>query len=73
MSDNANTRRPEHRSYLVFDEELLYRLADAKLLHHLNGATISKKDGTTRLYYFDKDEEVGQYIDEWKAERRESY
>jgi uncharacterized protein YjgD (DUF1641 family) len=69
MNDNMNVEgaKKEYKSYMVDSLDLLYELSDAGLLDKLNGTTISKRDGQTRLYFFDRDEAVKQVIDEFKA------
>ena len=67
------TPRKEHKSFLVDVEELAYTIIDAGLLHCLNGVNISKRDGVTKLYFFDKDETVKDIIDTYKAKQRGDY
>ena len=70
MSENTNaSTKKEYRSFLVDNEELAYRIIDAGLLSKLSGATISKRDNTTKLYFFDKDDDVAAIIEKFEADR----
>lgn len=56
-------------SYLVTDEDLLYRLASCSLLDKLCGVTASKKVEGTRVWFFDKDPGVLNVINQYKSEK----
>lgn|GEM_PF-4474896 len=71
MANNKSKprRNNEKRGVCVKDEELLYRLSNAKLLHlHLQGVGRNHEDRTKRVFYFarvpDVMKVVGQYIEE---------
>lgn len=63
----------EYDSYLVTDEDLLYRLASCSLLDKLRGVAPSKKVEGTRVWFFDKEPEVLNVIKQYKAEKRAKY
>lgn len=70
MNDNSKNPRKEYTSYLVTDEDLLYRLASNSLLDKLCGVAPSKKVEGTRVWFFDKDPCVWNVIKQYKAEKR---
>jgi hypothetical protein len=67
------TPRKEHKSFLVDVEALAYSIIDAGFLHCLNGVITSKRDGVTKLYFFDKDDTVADIIDTYKAKHNREY
>lgn len=64
--------RKEYDSYLVTDEDLLYRLASCSLLDKLCGVAASKKVEGTRVWFFDKDQEVLNVIRQYQSEKRQN-
>lgn len=68
--DGVNYKK-EYPNYLVTDEILLYRLADAGFLDKLCRVSPSKKVEGTRVWFFDKDPDVWEIIKKYKAEMRE--
>ena len=72
MNENVFTEngKREFKSLLVTDMDLLYQISDARLLDKLNGTYLSKRDGVTRLYFFDRDDDIKAIIDEYKANRQ---
>lgn len=62
--------RKEYNTYIIFQEDLLYRLASHKLLHKLCGATRSKHVEGAYVWFFEKDPEVFKVIKEYNAEKR---
>ena len=65
-----NNSKKEYTSYLVTDEDLLYRLASCSLLDKLCGVAPSRKVEGTRAWFFDKDPCVWNVIKQYKAEKR---
>lgn len=66
---NTGTKK-EYNSYLVTDEELLYRLASCSLLDKLCGVAPSKYVEGTHVWFFDKDPGVWNVIRQYNAEKR---
>ncbi len=60
----------EYKSYLVTEEDLLYKLASCSLLDKLCGVAPSKKVEGTRVWFFDKDPCVENVIKQYKADKR---
>lgn len=68
-TDRENTKK-EYDTYLVRDEELLYRLASCSLLDKLCRVAPNKYVEGARVWFFDKDPGVENVIREYKAEKR---
>ena len=73
---NETTKR-DYPNYLVKDEVLLYKIADAGLLDKLSRVAKDKFDETKRIWFFDKDQDVKQIIDDYwtkkKSEKEDDY
>lgn len=52
----------QNRSYLVMEIEAIYELANAGLLHTLNGVRISREDNTRYVYYVDRTPETSKVL-----------
>lgn len=70
MSNTGTNYKEKYPNYLVCDEDLLYRLADAKLLHKLARVAPNKYQEGKRIWYFDKDEDVWTIIKEYLIEKK---
>ncbi len=70
MDSYNKTERREYPNYLVTDEVLLYRLADAGMLDKLCRVAPSRKVEGARVWFFDKDPDVLDVIKKYKAEKR---
>jgi len=71
MSKNINNKTTKpYKNYLVSDEELLYRIADAGLLDKLRGVSKNKYEPDKRVYFFDRDFDVKQIIYEFVNEKK---
>lgn len=69
--DNKNNREyKEYDTYLVTDEELLYRLANCSLLDKLCRVAPNRYVEGARVWFFDKDPGVWNIINQFKAEKR---
>lgn len=66
----TDNNRKEYNSYLVTDEDLLYKLASCSLLDKLCGVAPSRKVEGTRVWFFDRDPCVENVIKQYKAEKR---
>lgn len=56
-------KRRGGKSYTVTDEELLYHIADAGLLHLLHGVSTSKP----KAFYFDRVPDIKDVVDRYTA------
>ncbi len=57
--------RKPNNSYKVTDEMLLYKIADAGILHiYLHG--VNKDKNGNKVYHFDKNSEIKEIIDKFK-------
>lgn len=70
MNNNGNTGRKEYDTYLVTDEDLLYELARSSLLDKLCRVAPNRYKDGARVWFFDKDECVGNVIRAFKAKKR---
>lgn len=70
MDSNSKTGRKEYDTYLVTDEDLLYELARCSQLDKLCRVAPSRKVEGTRVWFFDKDECVGNIIRAFNAKKR---
>ena len=72
--DKRNDPKKEYTTYLVREEELLYRLAQCSLLDKLCRVAPNRDVEGARVWFFDKDPGVWnvikQYKDEKHAEKR---
>lgn len=65
-----NKPKKEYSTYLVTEEDLLYRLASCSLLDKLCGVAPNKYVEGARVWFFDKDPGVWNVIQQYKAEKR---
>ncbi len=70
MKNESNSEHKEYKTYLVTDEELLYRLAECSLLDKLCHVAQNRFDESTRVWFFDKDPGVWNVIKKYKSEKR---
>lgn len=70
MDNTTSNGRKEFNTYLVTDEDLLYELARCSQLDKLCGVAPSRKVEGTRVWFFDKDECVGNIIKHYKEQKR---
>jgi hypothetical protein len=70
MDSRNNGERKEYDTYLVTDEELLYRLANCSLLDKLCRVAPNRYVEGARVWFFDKDPGVWNIIKQYKAEKR---
>ena len=73
MNNSDNTGRKKYDTYLVIDEGLLYELARCSQLDKLCGVAPSRKVEGTRVWFFDKDECVGNIIKHYKEQKRSEH
>ncbi|MDR1688811.1 MAG: hypothetical protein LBS21_09420 [Clostridiales bacterium] len=66
MTDKTDVKR-EFKYYMVYNEGLLYRIADSRLLHKVHHVSVSRSDNSTKLFFFDKDPEIKEIIDDYWA------
>ena len=66
--NNTSNAKKEYRNFLVTDEILLYKLADAGLLSSLARVALNKYVDGARIWYFDKTDDVKSVIDEFRRE-----
>jgi len=67
MDNHRKNERREYPNYLVTDEVLLYKLADAGMLDKLCRVAPSRKVKGTRVWFFDKDPDVLDVIKKYRA------
>lgn len=70
MNDNQKGCRKEYDTYLVTDEELLYKLASCSLLDKLCRVAPNRYVDGARVWFFDRTPGVGNVIRQYKAEKR---
>ena len=70
MDNRNNGEHKEFTTYLVTDEELLYRLAECSLLDKLCRVAPNRNVEGARVWFFDKDPGVWNVIKQYKAEKR---
>lgn len=70
MDSYNKTERREYPNYLVTDEALLYRLADAGMLDKLCRVAPNRKVEGARVWFFDKGPDVLDVIKKYRAEKR---
>ena len=61
MTDNEKYLE-KNQSYLVKEVDGIYELANAGLLHHLNGVRVSKYDNTKYVYFVNRTPETGNVL-----------
>lgn len=66
---NENIKK-EYTTYLVTDEELLYKLASCSLLDKLCRVAPNRYVDGARVWFFDRDPGVGNVIRQYNAEKR---
>ena len=70
MDRRSYGARKEFDTYLVADEELLYRLANCSLLDKLRGCAPNKNVEGAHVWFFEKDPGVWNIIKQFNAEKR---
>lgn len=71
MNADRNIKK-EYDTYLVKDEELLYRLASCGLLDKLCRVTSNRYVEGTRIWFFDKDPGVENVIRQYREEKQKT-
>lgn len=70
MNNNKENTKREYDTYLVRDEELLYKLASCSLLDKLCRVAPNRYVEGTRVWFFEKDPCVENVIRQYKEEKR---